>query len=131
MSEHIAAVIRRLRKAKGLTQAAVAQLAGVSRDTIIRMEAGDSEHGYSTVESVVMSLGGNVDDLQAAIKKEQQQTSSAPRIPGTERLLELYAALDGQHRALTILLMESWQDGTRPPPEGPSPAAPKKAPRKR
>src|SRR5688572_23965722 len=68
MAETVAAFIKRKRKDRELTQAQLGQLAGLSRGTIIEIEKGESEHGYSTIESVIIALGATMDELRASTK---------------------------------------------------------------
>lgn len=97
MSEQVAAFVKRLRKAKGLTQKQLAQLAGVSRDTIVQVEKGESEHGYSTVESVVLALGGRVDDIGEVVQAKPTLADATAR--EGERLLEIFRQLGSDDRA--------------------------------
>jgi transcriptional regulator with XRE-family HTH domain len=45
------------RKLRGLTQAQLAERAGISRDTVIRLEGGDGSVSFENVLSVIRALG--------------------------------------------------------------------------
>lgn len=56
-------VIRRLREAQGLTQAALARRAGLSRMHVIRIERDDISPSLDTLEKVGRALGVTVRNL--------------------------------------------------------------------
>jgi transcriptional regulator with XRE-family HTH domain len=97
MAGNVAAFVKRLRKERGLTQEQLAQLAGVSRDTIIQIEKGQKEHGYSTIESVVMALGGNVEEIRG--EPRGNQPPPAPLNDDQETLLQRFGALGAEDQA--------------------------------
>ncbi len=53
----LAASVQSWRKLRGLTQAQLADRAGVSRDTVIRLEKGDSAIGLEILLRVLHALG--------------------------------------------------------------------------
>ncbi|MGL3198811.1 MULTISPECIES: helix-turn-helix domain-containing protein [Curtobacterium] len=93
---HVGANLRRLRSGAGLSQAALAERSGVSRRTIINLEAGDANVGLTTLDQLAGALGSSFTDLVAA--------PSAPRAsinavawrsgPGTATLLGSAPARD-------------------------------------
>jgi transcriptional regulator with XRE-family HTH domain len=125
----MAAFVKRLRKERGLTQAQLAQLAGVSRDTILQIEKGTGEHGFSTIESVVLALGATVNDARAG---EQPTKATPPRSPETERLLQMFEALGIEDRALLLSTAIRLYDlaAARTQAHESTPDRPKKATRK-
>jgi y4mF family transcriptional regulator len=62
----LAASVRSWRKLRGLTQAQLADRAGVGRETVIRMEKGDGAIGLETLLRVLHALG-ILDGFAAAI----------------------------------------------------------------
>jgi transcriptional regulator with XRE-family HTH domain len=129
MGGKVAAFVKRLRKERGLTQAQLAQLAGVSRDTILQIEKGTGEHGFSTVESVVLALGATVNDARAG---EQGAVKAQPRSPETERLLQMFEVLGTEDRALLLSTAIRLYDlaAARTQAHLSTPGQPKRAPRK-
>ena len=63
---HVGANVRRLRVAADLSQAALATDAGVSRRTIINLEAGEANVGLSALDDIAAALGATFVDLVAA-----------------------------------------------------------------
>lgn len=56
--------LRKLRKAKGLSQEKLARLADVANNTIIKIEAGKNQNPtLDTLKKIAKALGGSVDDL--------------------------------------------------------------------
>lgn len=54
---HVAANLRRLRAASGLTQAALAEAAGMSRRMYVQLEGGDTNVSLSTLDRIADALG--------------------------------------------------------------------------
>ena len=54
--ERMAAQIRKLREARGLTQSELAEKAGVTREYIARLEAGRYDPSLSTIERLAKAL---------------------------------------------------------------------------
>lgn len=63
---HVGANLRRLRSAAKLSQATLAERSGVSRRTIIKLEAGDANVGLSALDRLAGTLGATFVDLVAA-----------------------------------------------------------------
>lgn len=127
MRERLADVVKRLRKSRGLTQQELGQLAGVGRETIYRIEKGKSEHGHSTVESVLHALGANAEELSIA------NTSKPPTHTLTKAASEfaqLFEQLSGHDQSILRGLVESLLSGRSlpAPPEPPPPAVTESAP---
>lgn len=56
--------IRELRNKKGLSQEKLARLAGVSYNTIVKIESGDSKNPtFQTMTGISRALGISLDDL--------------------------------------------------------------------
>jgi transcriptional regulator with XRE-family HTH domain len=133
MAETVAAFIKRKRKERDLTQAQLAQLAGVSRGTVIVIEKGQSEHGYSTIESVVIALHSTMEELRTSTR-EQLPEEERTRLKRAERdLLELYGALGGddQHWLMETARRLFAMAEARTRAQEPAPDLPKKGRRKR
>jgi transcriptional regulator with XRE-family HTH domain len=56
-SKQMGARIRRLRKAKGLSQAALAKSARLTRVYVTRLEAGRQDPSLSTINALAQALG--------------------------------------------------------------------------
>jgi transcriptional regulator with XRE-family HTH domain len=56
-SKQMGTQIRRLRKAKGISQAALAQRAHLTRVYITRLEAGQQDPSLSTISALAKALG--------------------------------------------------------------------------
>ena len=56
-SKQMGTRIRRLRKAKGISQAALAQRAHLTRVYITRLEAGQQDPSLSTISALAKALG--------------------------------------------------------------------------
>lgn len=54
--ERMAAKIRKLREARGLTQGELAEKAGVTREYVARLEAGRYDPSLSTIERLAKAL---------------------------------------------------------------------------
>ncbi len=111
MAEHIAAHVRRLRKAKRLTQAQLAQLAGVSRDTVHQIEKGESEHGYSTIESVMLALGAKMEDIDHVTRPPIPEPPPRPLSDNQKRAIELFAVLSETHQEVVLTLAQLLRTG--------------------
>jgi len=56
--------LRKLRKAKGLSQEKLARLADVANNTIIKIEAGKNKNPtIGTVQKIAKALGVSIEDL--------------------------------------------------------------------
>ena len=61
---NITKTLRKLRKAKGLSQEKLARLADVANNTIIKIEAGKNQNPtLETLKKVAQALGVSVDNL--------------------------------------------------------------------
>jgi transcriptional regulator with XRE-family HTH domain len=63
---HVGANLRRLRQATGLSQTALAEAAGISRRTIINLEAGEANISLSGLDRLAEALGATFVDLVSA-----------------------------------------------------------------
>ena len=61
--ERVAARVRHLRRRAGLTQAELADAAGISRATLARIEAEHVDPAASTLRGLAQALGVTVNDL--------------------------------------------------------------------
>jgi transcriptional regulator with XRE-family HTH domain len=63
-SQNLSNNIKRLRKAKGLSQEKLARLADVANNTLIKMESGENKNPtLETLKKVAKALEVSVDDL--------------------------------------------------------------------
>jgi transcriptional regulator with XRE-family HTH domain len=67
----LAAVVRRLREERGMTQEALAFASGVTTGSIARIELVQSVPGWDTVRSIAKALGVRMAELGAAIDAER------------------------------------------------------------
>jgi transcriptional regulator with XRE-family HTH domain len=63
-------VLRRLREARGLSQEATAQAAGIALNTYSRIERGQTSPSWPTVRQLANALGVSMGDLGAAVEAE-------------------------------------------------------------
>jgi transcriptional regulator with XRE-family HTH domain len=63
---HVGENLRRLRQAAGLSQTALAEASGISRRTIINLEAGEANISLSGLDRLADALGATFVDLVAA-----------------------------------------------------------------
>ena len=61
--DKIAAAVRHLRRRAGLTQAELAEKAGISRATLARVELAEVDPAASTLRALARALGVTVNDL--------------------------------------------------------------------
>jgi transcriptional regulator with XRE-family HTH domain len=66
----LAAVLRRLRIERGLSQEAVAHQAGVSYTTLAKIELAQSNPGWATVRAIADALGVKLAELAAAVEAQ-------------------------------------------------------------
>lgn len=67
----LGAAVRRLREDQGLSMEALAYRAGITLNTITRLELAQSEPGWMTVRKVANALGISLTELAAAIDAEE------------------------------------------------------------
>ena len=67
----LAAVLRRLRTDRGLSQEAVAHRADISFTTLAKIELGQSAPGWATVRAVARALDVTMGELGDAIDAEE------------------------------------------------------------
>jgi len=63
---HVAANLRRLRRQSGMSQAALADAAGISRRMIVGLEGGGANISLSSLDRIAAALGATFVDLVAA-----------------------------------------------------------------
>jgi transcriptional regulator with XRE-family HTH domain len=69
----LAAVLRRLRTERDLSQEAVAHQAGVSYTTLAKIELARSTPGWATVRAIADALGVSLAELAAAVEAQGRQ----------------------------------------------------------
>jgi transcriptional regulator with XRE-family HTH domain len=75
VDQALPAVLRRLRNARGLSQEATAQAAGIALNTYSRIERGQTSPAWPTVRALADALDVSMGELGAAIDAE---SSAAP-----------------------------------------------------
>lgn len=65
----LAAALRRLREARGLTQEALAHEAGVTVGTLSKIELGQASPAWSTVMRIAAALDVSLVELAAAVER--------------------------------------------------------------
>ncbi len=71
VDQALPAVLRRLRDARGLSQEATAQAAGIALNTYSRIERGHTSPAWPTVRALADALNVSMAELGAAIDAEQ------------------------------------------------------------
>jgi transcriptional regulator with XRE-family HTH domain len=61
------AVLRRLREARGLSQEATAQAAGIALNSYSRIETGSASPSWRTVRKIAVALGVTMTEIGAAV----------------------------------------------------------------
>jgi DNA-binding XRE family transcriptional regulator len=81
--KNFAGKLQQLRAAAGLSQYELAKRAGVTRQTLSRLEMGDSEPSWTTVQMLALALG--VDCTALADPNLQAPAAEPPRPRGRPR----------------------------------------------
>lgn len=68
----LAVTVRRLREQQALTREGLAQRAGITTGTLARLELGQSDPPWSTVQAVADGLGLSLGELGAAVDAAKQ-----------------------------------------------------------
>jgi transcriptional regulator with XRE-family HTH domain len=68
----LGAAIRQLRQERDLSMEALATKAGVTLNTITRLELAQSEPGWMTVRKVTAALGVNLGELDVALRRAER-----------------------------------------------------------
>lgn len=68
----LGAAIRRLREERGMSMEALAYKAGVTLNTITRLELAQSEPGWMTVRKVAEGLGITLGELAAEVEAKER-----------------------------------------------------------
>jgi transcriptional regulator with XRE-family HTH domain len=66
----LGAAIRRLREQRGVTQEDAAHDAGVTVGTLSKLERGESDPRWTTIERVAAALGVSLRDLGGEVERE-------------------------------------------------------------
>ncbi len=69
-NQAVGAVIRRLRREKGMTQELLSGFAGIARTHLTMIEKGTKQPNFETVWRIAVALGINPSELVAQIEKE-------------------------------------------------------------
>ncbi|MGC2375369.1 MAG: helix-turn-helix transcriptional regulator [Solirubrobacteraceae bacterium] len=67
----LGATVRRLREERGFSREVLAVAAGVTTGTLARLELGQSDPAWSSVEAVADALGLSLAELAAAVESER------------------------------------------------------------
>lgn len=99
--------IKRLREAHGMTQAQIAEIAGVTDKAVSTWENGVKEPRMGAIRRIAAYFGVKnsdiVDDADILEKKK-----AAPETPGAEKqLLEIFRQLDEEGQRLAIGMMKT------------------------
>ena len=74
--------IKRIRKAKGLTQRQLAKISGISNASISRWESGQNEPTYFDAECLILALGCRLEIVDDSNKvRRPQEIQSRPHSP--------------------------------------------------
>ncbi len=98
-----ATALRKARKAKGLTQEQLADLAEVHRTTVIRQERSEGEPDRATVRKLAGILGMDVDAALALAEGGKRAIPMPPPLPREiARLVEIYTDLTDDQRQVFL-----------------------------
>lgn len=70
--ERIGGLIRAMRQERGMTQEQLAELAGMSRTTICKIESGKFNASIDLLAKVIAPLGAEITIMETVIKQEKQ-----------------------------------------------------------
>lgn len=78
--QQLRTILRTLRQSRGLTQAQLGQLLGVSQKRIARIEAAPERTAFDQVARMVSAMGGRlvIEDSRASRASEPGQADDAP-----------------------------------------------------
>jgi len=82
------ATLKQLRTKRGLTQEELAEAAGLSRDAIVRLERGDRQPRFGTLNALADGLGVDVGELWARGAVSVGRDRRASRLRRIERFLD-------------------------------------------
>lgn len=75
--------IKGLRSDQGLSQAALADRAGVSEEWVRRIERGDGAPSFDTIEAIASSLNVTAGDLFGGLAEGDPRTAELARLAGS------------------------------------------------
>lgn len=135
MITRLAAEVRRLRHARGLTQDEVAALAGVGRETVLNMEAGRTDPEFSTVAKVANVLGLSLDNIVTLTAPPQPAPAPPSKLSKrVEQLTKAAQRLQDEKPLVLLIRMAQHLGPSRPAPRsdpGSKAGRQTKAPRKK
>ncbi|WP_239526265.1 MULTISPECIES: XRE family transcriptional regulator [unclassified Microbacterium] len=104
---HVSANVRRFRVAAELSQVALADRSGISRRTIVKLEAGEANISLTGLDHLADALGVTFVDLvaaPAAPHTDVREVAWQGNVPGSEAVLlaSVHAAKDAQLWAWTL-----------------------------
>ena len=120
---HIGDVIRKLREQKGrdFTQTHLGRLAGLNKDTIRRIEQGETMRTDS-LEKIATAFGYTLSDLYSFLPLPKGDATLLRSGPYNERLGQAWNALDdADTRAVVVSIVEHLAELARRPPRSRKP----------
>lgn len=96
--------VKSLRRERKLTQAGLAECAGVTDETVSRVERGAFEPSVSTVVALALALQTSPDVLLGSADKRESVPQALP--PFVQRLIDLVLALDVESQAVLLRMAE-------------------------
>lgn len=94
---HVAANLRRMRQAQGLSQDALSARAGISRRMLVAIESGDSNVSLATLDRLAIALGARFADL--VMDTAEPPEARAPEIAWVDTTGRSHAILLGSLQA--------------------------------
>ncbi len=104
--------VRGLRQARKLTQANLAERAGITDETVSRVERGAFEPTLSTAVLLAQALETRLDTLTGRDREEEPLPH--PLAPNVQRLVDLVLALDPDAQAALLRMAELLYQKRRP-----------------
>ena len=101
--------LQQIRKAKGLTQEKLAELAGVHEKHISKLELGTYKPSFDTLNKVLTALDLKIDNakvLEMIDKLTDRKLIQVEVVKNDKGLREEVILLDGFYRRLSLLMVE-------------------------
>lgn len=98
--------LRSLRQTRKLTQADLAERAGVTDETVSRVERGAFEPALSTAIALAQALGTPLDALTGSGAEEASHSLPRPIAPSVQKLVDLVLALDSDAQMALLRMAE-------------------------
>lgn len=106
--------LKSLRQSRKLTQAVLAERAGVTDETVSRVERGAFEPALSTAIALARALDTPLDALTGGAESDTHRPLPHPLAPAVQRLVDLVLALDSDAQMALLRMAELLHAKRRP-----------------